>query len=87
VKIIGRWHDVAARTGVVIFESNDPAAVQRYLGQWNPYMESILRPCSMMRSRPPFIDRSLPATTLDRIEPDMILGLLALMMLLPIIKR
>jgi hypothetical protein len=32
VKIIGRWHDVAARTGVAIFESDDPAAVQRYLG-------------------------------------------------------
>ena len=44
VKIIGRWHDVAARTGVVIFESNDPAAVQRYLGLWNPYMEIDLRP-------------------------------------------
>lgn len=39
VKIIGRWHDVAARTGVVIFEFNDPAAVQRYIGKWNPYME------------------------------------------------
>jgi hypothetical protein len=36
VKIIGRWHNVAARTGVVIFESNAPAAVQRYLGLWNP---------------------------------------------------
>jgi hypothetical protein len=44
VKIIGRWHDVAARTGVVIFESNDPAAVQRYLGLWNPYMEINLAP-------------------------------------------
>ena len=29
VKTIGRWHDMAARTGVVIFESNDPDAVQR----------------------------------------------------------
>ena len=44
VTIIGRWHDVAARTGVVIFESNDPALVQRYLGQWNPYMEIDLAP-------------------------------------------
>ena len=39
VKIVGRWHYVAARSGVVIFESNDPAAVQRYLGLWNPHME------------------------------------------------
>ena len=37
VKIIGRWGDVAARTGVAIFESNDLAAVQRYVGQWNAY--------------------------------------------------
>ena len=44
VKITGRWHDVAARTGVVVFESNDPAAVQRYLGLWNPYMEIDLSP-------------------------------------------
>jgi Protein of unknown function (DUF3303) len=44
VKIIGRWHDVAERTGVVIFESNDPAAVQRYLGLWNPHMEIDLAP-------------------------------------------
>jgi hypothetical protein len=35
VKIIGRWHDLAARAGVVILESNDIAAVQRYAGQWN----------------------------------------------------
>jgi Protein of unknown function (DUF3303) len=39
VRIIGRWHDVAARTGVAILESNDLAAVQRYVGQWNPYMD------------------------------------------------
>ena len=44
VKIIGRWHDVAARTGVAIFESDDPAAVQRYLGLWNPYVEIDLTP-------------------------------------------
>ena len=44
VKIIGRWHDVAARTGVVIFESDDLAAVQRYIGKWNPYMDIDLAP-------------------------------------------
>jgi hypothetical protein len=44
VKIIGRWHDVAARTGVAIFESNDLAAVQRYIGLWNPHMEIDLIP-------------------------------------------
>ena len=44
VKIIGRWHDLAARTGVIILESDDLAAVQRYIGLWNPYMETDLVP-------------------------------------------
>lgn len=44
VKIIGRWHDTAARTGVAIFESNDIAAVQRYIGMWNPHMDIELVP-------------------------------------------
>jgi len=44
VKIIGHWHNVAARNGVVILESNDLAAVQRYIGQWNPYMDIDLAP-------------------------------------------
>ena len=44
VTIVGRWHDAAARTGVVVFEGNDAAAVQRYLGQWNPHMEIHLVP-------------------------------------------
>jgi hypothetical protein len=43
-KIIGRWHDLAARTGVIILESDDLAAVQRYIGLWNPYMETDLVP-------------------------------------------
>ena len=34
VEIIGRWHDLAARTGVVIFRSDNLAAVQRYAGLW-----------------------------------------------------
>lgn len=44
VTIVGRWHDVAARAGVVIFEANDAAAVQRHLGLWNPLMEIELVP-------------------------------------------
>jgi hypothetical protein len=40
VKIVGRWHDMASRTGVIIVESNDLAAVQRYIGQWNPYLDT-----------------------------------------------
>jgi hypothetical protein len=44
VKIVGRWHDMAARTGVIIMEANDLAAVERYIGQWNPYMDIDLSP-------------------------------------------
>jgi hypothetical protein len=44
VKIIGRWHDVAARTGAVIFEANDLMAVQRYALRWNPYMDLTITP-------------------------------------------
>jgi hypothetical protein len=39
VKLIGRWHDMASRTGVAIIEASDAAAVQRYLGLWNPHMD------------------------------------------------
>jgi hypothetical protein len=44
VRIVGRWHDVAARGGVVILESGDLAAVQRYIGQWNPYLDCDIAP-------------------------------------------
>jgi hypothetical protein len=44
VKMIGRWHDMAGRTGVAIVESNDLAAVQRWIGKWNPYMNMELTP-------------------------------------------
>jgi len=44
VRIIGRWHDTASRTGVAIFESNDISAVQRYIGMWNPHMDIELTP-------------------------------------------
>lgn len=44
VKMISRWHDIAGRTGVALAESNDLAAVQRWLGKWNPYMETDLTP-------------------------------------------
>ena len=44
VKILGRWHDFAARSGVIVMESDDLAAVARYIGRWNPYMEIELAP-------------------------------------------
>ena len=44
VKIIGRWHDMASRTGVLIVEATDLAAVLRYAGQWNPHMDLEIAP-------------------------------------------
>lgn len=44
VKIIGRWHDMASRTGVLICEATDLAAVLRYAGQWNPHMGLEIAP-------------------------------------------
>lgn len=44
VRMIGRWHDVAARQGVLILESNDLASVQKYVGKWNPHMDIEVTP-------------------------------------------
>lgn len=44
VKILGRWHDMASRSGVAILEASDAAALSRYLGQWNPMMEMVAAP-------------------------------------------
>jgi hypothetical protein len=44
VKIIGRWHDQGGRQGVAILEASDLAALGRYLGQWNPYMDVDVTP-------------------------------------------
>ena len=44
VKIIGRWHDMGARRGVAIVEATDLAALHRYLGQWNPFMNIDVAP-------------------------------------------
>jgi len=44
VEIVGRWHDVVARTGVAIFEARDLLAVQRYALRWNPYMDLTIAP-------------------------------------------
>ncbi len=44
VKIVGRWHDLAGRRGVAIIEAADAADAQRYLGQWNPFMDMDMTP-------------------------------------------
>jgi hypothetical protein len=44
VKIVGRWHDLANRSGVLILEASDLAAITRYLGQWNPHLDLDIAP-------------------------------------------
>jgi hypothetical protein len=43
-RLLGRWHDMAGRTGILIIESNDLATVHRWLGRWNPYLDVDLTP-------------------------------------------
>jgi hypothetical protein len=44
VKMIGRWHDTASRTGVAIMEATDLTALHRYLNQWNPFLDLDVTP-------------------------------------------
>ena len=44
VKLIGRWHETASKTGVAIMETTDLAALDRYLNQWNPLMKIEVAP-------------------------------------------
>lgn len=45
LKFIGRWHDIASGTGVLIVDTSDLSALSRYLGQWMPYMDINVTPC------------------------------------------
>jgi hypothetical protein len=44
LKMIGRWHDTASRTGVAIMETTDLTALHRYLNQWNPFLDLDVAP-------------------------------------------
>ena len=44
VKIIGRWHNTAARSGVAIIEGSDAGLIYRYLSRWNPHMDMQVSP-------------------------------------------
>jgi hypothetical protein len=44
VKMIGRWHDMASRSGMAVLEAKDIGDVYRYLGQWNPVMDVDITP-------------------------------------------
>jgi hypothetical protein len=41
---IAHWQDVSGRRGVVIVETNDPIAVGRWVGRWNPYLDAEITP-------------------------------------------
>jgi Protein of unknown function (DUF3303) len=41
---IAHWQDVSGRRGVVVVESNDPIAVGRWFGRWNPYLDAEITP-------------------------------------------
>ena len=45
VKLIGRWHCAASRSGVAIIESSDVADVMRWAMKWNGMMEFEVEPC------------------------------------------
>lgn len=44
VKMIGRWHNEAAFTGVAILETDDAKALSAYLLQWNHLMDLDVAP-------------------------------------------
>lgn len=44
VTLIGRWHDLASFTGIAICESDDAAAVHRWLLNWNSVIDVEVSP-------------------------------------------
>lgn len=44
IKLIGRWHDMAAGTGVVICESDDVKAVVAWSINWNSVLDLNIVP-------------------------------------------
>ena len=43
-KKIGAWHDVVGRRAFVVVESNDLAAVARWMGGWNHLGDATITP-------------------------------------------
>lgn len=44
IKLIGRWHDLAAGTGVAIFESDDAVAMSNWALNWTPVLDATVTP-------------------------------------------
>lgn len=44
IRMIGRWHNLAEYTGVLVVETDDISALSVYLGHWNPVMDLEVTP-------------------------------------------
>ena len=44
VKLVGRWHDLAAGTGTAVVESASVEAVYSWIYNWAPMIESTITP-------------------------------------------
>jgi hypothetical protein len=44
VKVIGRWHDLVRTCGVVIFETDDPEALNLWLLNWSDFCDFDIAP-------------------------------------------
>ena len=44
VTMIGRWHDVASRSGIAIVESNSAESLMNYAMKWNDILDTTITP-------------------------------------------
>jgi hypothetical protein len=44
ITLIGRWHDLAAGTGVAVFECEDPSAMAAWALNWSDGMDVEITP-------------------------------------------
>ena len=44
ITMIGRWHDVASRSGVAIVESNSAESLMNYAMKWNDILDTTITP-------------------------------------------
>ncbi|RYY22214.1 MAG: DUF3303 domain-containing protein [Chitinophagaceae bacterium] len=44
IRLIGRWHDVAAGTGIAVIESDDAVAISNWALNWNPLLDITIAP-------------------------------------------
>ncbi len=44
INIIGRWHNMASGSGVVVYETDDPKAMAQWALNWNEVLELTIEP-------------------------------------------